>query len=137
MGCDIHIHAEVKIEGKWEHYDQPDCRRDYDLFEKMAGVRGDIKNAIAAPRGIPEDASTMTKFDAERWDSDGHSHSWLSAQEIYELAEWDEARSKTRTVFGREWDQWLFGNSYSGFIKYPEDRPEGVEDVRFVFWFDN
>ena len=137
MGCDIHIHAEVKINGKWEHYDQPDCDRDYQLFERMAGVRGDVKNAISKPRGLPKNATRLTKFDAKNWDGDGHSHSWLSAKEISALAEWEEKRSQSRTCLDRKWDQWLFGNSYSGFTKYPQDRVKGIEDVRFVFWFDN
>jgi hypothetical protein len=137
MGCDIHIHAEVKIKGKWEHYDQPDCDRDYELFERMAGVRGDVKNAIAAPRGIPKNASLMTKFEAKNWGEDGHSHSWISAQEIADLADWEEKRQNPTRLFDRKWDQWLFGNSYSGFIKYPADRVKGIQDVRFIFWFDN
>lgn len=135
MGCDIHIHAEIKVHGQWHHYDQPDCSRDYDLFEKMAGVRGEVENALAAPRGIPDNASFTTKFDAEHWDGDGHSHSWLSAHEIQQLAQWDEERG--RGIFKREWDKWLFGNNYSDFIKYPSGRVKGLEDVRFVFWFDN
>ena len=134
MGCDIHAHAEVKIKGKWEHYDQPEFQRDYELFERMAGVRGDVANAIVAPRGLPDDATALTRFDSERWGSDGHSHSWLSAQELYELAAWDKKRGYSD--FKRSWDQWLFGGNYSDFIKYPKDR-RGVEDVRFVFWFDN
>lgn len=135
MGCDIHIHAEVKINGSWQHYDQPCCDRNYLLFEKMAGVRGEAKNAIAAPRGVPGDATEMTRFDSARWNGDGHSHSWLSAEEIALLAEW-WAREYPKDLWPK-WDQWLFGNAYSGFIKYPEDRQGGVEDVRFIFWFDN
>ena len=134
MGCDIHIHAEVKIGGKWHHYDQPDCDRHYALFEKMAGVRGDVANAIAAPRGIPEDASFTTRFDRKRWGADGHSHSWISAEEIAQLAAW---YGNEYPGMSAKWDYYLFGNYYSGFVKYHEERPEGVEDVRFIFWFDN
>ena len=135
MGCDIHLHAEVKIAGKWEHYAMPDCRRDYALFERMAGVRGNVANAISAPRGIPKNATTVTKFDRKRWGSDGHSHSWLSAKEISGLREWDDKRGGGWD--SKEWDQWLFGSYYSSFVKYPDDRPDGLQDVRFIFWFDN
>jgi len=136
MGCDVHIHAEIKVQGRWHHYDQPRANRNYLLFEKMAGVRGDESNAIAPPRGLPEDATFTTRFDCEHWGSDGHSHSWLSAKEIAELRDWWD---KQGYEWGRgdTWDQWLFGNHYSGFMRYPNDRPEGVEDVRLVFWFDN
>ena len=47
MGCDIHLHAEIKVNGKWEHYAHPHIRRDYRLFAKMASVRN-------APYGHPE-----------------------------------------------------------------------------------
>ena len=135
MGCDIHIHAEIKVRGKWHHYDQPDCDRNYLLFEKMAGVRGEVSNAISAPRGLPENATFTTKFDAKHWGSDGHSHSWLSSKEVGQLATWWEANGNGG-LFAR-WDQWLFGNPYSGWTKYPQDRPKGLDDFRFIFWFDN
>ena len=140
MGCDIHMHVEVKINDKWEHYDQPRIPRNYKLFERMAGVRGEVENAICPPRGLPTDISAMTKFCSDFWDSDGHSHSWLNAQEISELTEWGEENLEGR--FGKwdmefSWHSYLFGNSYAGFVEYPEERPKGLEDVRFVFWFDN
>lgn len=135
MGCDIHMHAEVKIAGKWHHYDRPRVQRDYALFEKMAGVRGDVEDAIAAPRGIPADATEMTRFNCEHWGVDGHSHSWLNSQEIFALRTWWDQQG--REHFSDTWDRWLFGNRYSSFEEYPADRPAGVEDVRFIFWFDN
>lgn len=134
MGCDVHIHAEVKIKGKWHHYNQPECNRHYALFEKMAGVHGDVKNAIAPPRGLPKDTTEMTRFDRDHWGADGHSHSWLGAEEICALVDWYK---KAFEVSLPDFDRWLFGNTYSGFTRYPADRPEGIEDVRFIFWFDN
>jgi hypothetical protein len=135
MGCDIHAHAEVKINGTWHHYAMPEFHRDYDLFERMAGVRGSESEAIAPPRGIPDDATELTKYDAAHWGSDGHSHSWLNAQEISDLSDWDDKRGNKG--FDRSWERYLFGNYYSGFTKYPQERPDGLDDVRFIFWFDN
>lgn len=135
MGCDIHMHSEIKVNGKWLHYDQPECDRNYDLFEKMAGVRGDDKEAIALPRGLPADITETTRFDSDHWNGDGHSHSWLSASEIAQLRSWWEAQVGSQVE--AKWDRWLFGNYYSGFLKYRDDVPTGVEDVRFIFWFDN
>lgn len=136
MGCDIHMHAEIKVKGKWLHYDQPDCDRNYQLFEKMAGVRGEDSEAISPPRGIPEDVAETTRFVCEEYGSDGHSHSWLGATEIAELREWWDSQPYGKNG-SPTWDQWFFGNYYSGFVKYPDERPDEVEDVRFVFWFDN
>ncbi len=141
MGCDIHLHTEIKVNGKWEHYGNPNVPRNYSLFAKMAGVRGE-QDPIVAPRGMPIEASVITELDYERWYGDGHSHSWLNAEEISELCDWYEEYRKnigcdfmacsSSRIFG-----YLFGNYWSGFFKYPEDRTPRVEDIRFVFWFDN
>ena len=144
MGCDIHLYGEIKVNGQWLLYTQPNVDRCYAMFEKMAGVTGDVRKAIAPPRGLPADISSATRFCADYDGPDGHSHSWLSSDEILELVEWCERELKPyRAKFMNRWDfesetgSYLFGNSWAGFKKYPGDRPKGVEDVRFVFWFDN
>ena len=146
MGCDIHIHIEVKVDGCWEHYAAPNVGRNYSMFEKMAGVRGDEENAISPPKGLPDDMSHVTEKSAERWGGDGHSHSWLSLPEIAELSDWlSDNPDNTKTALNLmarslEYDvlhTYLEGNSFKGFLNYPEDRPDWIEDVRFIFWFDN
>lgn len=144
MGCDIHAHFEIKIAGRWEHYTTPDIGRNYKLFERMAGVRGDPREAIASPRGLPSELSAVTKLDVERWFGDAHSCSWLSAAEIAGLSEWGRTNLSSRQPdsLGRwdmEWDWhcYLFGNSFAGFTKYRDEIPPEIEDLRLVFWFDN
>jgi hypothetical protein len=127
MGCDIHVHVEVKIKGEWHHYNQPNIRRSYDLYGRMAGVRGDLE-PIAKPRGIPKDATWMTKFDFERMRDDAHTASWLSGAEVEKLEV--EGLLDSQTDHG-----YIFGNGFN-IKKYPEDYPDGVEDARMVFWFD-
>ncbi len=130
MGCDIHLHIEVKIGGVWHHYGAPNVSRNYALFERMAGVRGEVENAISPPKGLPSDISVVTRLSADKWEGDGHSHSWLSAEEISIL---DDNKQDM------EYDllhQYFFETSFSGFWRYEEDRPKGIEDLRFVFWFD-
>ena len=119
MGCDIHAHVEIEVAGKWEHYSCLDIDRDYDLFARMANVRnrGSV-NPISTPRGLPIDASVISKLESDSDGSDGHSHSWLN---LGELKEFDQG------LFG-----WLFGNHLSEFIV-----PDSVSDVRLVFWYDN
>jgi hypothetical protein len=136
MGCDVHIHQEVKINGQWEHYRETRLPRDYAVFGKMAGVRGS-ETPIAEPRGIPEDATRMTRFCCEHDGEDGHTHSWLGAEEIVQLEDFIKERLGN-DKWRLEMDGWgyLFGNCWGGFTKYPDERPQGVEDVRFVFWFD-
>ena len=135
MGCDIHLHTEIKLNGKWQHMSAPHIRRDYRWFSHMAGVRNnDDITPISEPKGLPSDASEVTKFDADRWDGDGHNHSYLTADEIVEME--NRIKDMDDHFPERQWG-YLFGNSWGGFKEYPEDVPEGIEDVRFVFWFDN
>ncbi len=139
MGCDIHLHTEVKIGGQWYHYSAPSMGRNYHVFAKMCGVRNDpdwgITPITSGPRGLPEDASFLTRFASDEYGPNGHSRSYLTASEIAELEAYME------TLYGpfiesKSWG-YLFGNSWGGFTKYPGDSPDGLEDVRFVFWFDN
>lgn len=138
MGCDIHGHFEVKIGGKWEHYSTTNIWRDYSLFEKMAGVRGDINKAISPPKGLPDDISIITKLDADRWGIDGHHHSWLSSSEFKVLYN----SHKTRVSTDNWWDiveqyGFLFGQDFESFSPGAESFPKEIEDFRLVFWFDN
>lgn len=140
MGCDIHLHIEVRLNGKWEHYAAPNIDRDYSLFSRMAGVRGK-EIPISKPKGLPSDLTTLTKYDADRCGIDGHDHSWLSKKEIVRLKDWiDGQRTQMNDFFDLEHTIlhcYLFGNSFAGIELYPNERPDGVDDVRFVFWFDN
>jgi hypothetical protein len=136
MGCDIHLHIEVKVAGKWLHYGAPNINRWYKLFEKLAGVRGDVEHAISPPKGIPKDISTITKLAYDGWGSDAHSTSWLSIEEIRELSEWLD-NSHGGFMSGKDLEHnilntYLEGNSFG----LTEETP-WIEDVRFVFWFDN
>lgn len=142
MGCDIHLHTEVKINGTWHHYGIPNVDRNYTLFAKMAGVRnnGEVE-PIAEPRGLPPDVTGLTQFDSDHWNGDGHSHSYLLANEIVQLKEWIEGERDRLSDRSTWWQSrmfgYLFGNDWTDFMQYPTDRPKGLEDIRFVFWFDN
>ena len=89
MGCDIHVHGEVKVAGLWHHYSAPYVSRDYNLFAYMAGVRAGNSGItpIAEPRGIPADISLITWIDYMKMGTDGHTHSWLSGEEVVKLGE--------------------------------------------------
>ncbi len=136
MGCDIHLHVEIKVRGEWLHYNQPRIKRDYALFTKMAGVRNydDEIDPISEPRGIPLDCTKTTQLVCDHWDTDGHSHSWLSYEEISQLQEWHEKRTDSYFKFYDNFG-YMFGNGWRS--KHRCDDPEFLEDVRFIFWFDN
>ena len=110
MGADIHLFTEIKksinSEDKWVNVDNwrynPYYQegnnnwermlsvesiysgRNYELFGILAGVRNRNNDMIDDPRGLPEDVSEVTKKESDRWDGDGHSHSWLTLRELKE-----------------------------------------------------
>jgi len=87
--------------------------RNYNLFAILASVRngvgfagwdtGDGFKPIAMPKGLPSDVSAEVKAESDRWDGDGHSHSWLT---LAELKAYDWKGQSTRH---RGWvDPWNF-----------------------------
>lgn len=144
MGCDIHLHTEVKIRGEWFHYGVPDVARNYQVFAKMAGVRnsGDIE-PLALPRGMPHDTTLVTRLDFNFWGSDAHSASWLSAEEITKLKRWikEDATHVSLQYAGNWFNEnfgYLFLAPFDEFTDELKDQfPSELEDVRFVFWFDD
>lgn len=142
MGCDIHLHQEIKINNEWRHYGAPNMPRNYRLFELMAGVRGDVKNAIASPRGLPSDVTFLTNF-AFKFEG-GHTPSWLNAYEIKRLEDLaGEFMPGTQyRSFMAEVDLcwgYLFGNGWGDFVRHGKQTRvhKYISDVRFIFWFDS
>ncbi len=137
MGCDIHLYQEVKVGGVWWLYSTPRIDRWYALFGKMAGVRGDGP-AIIAPKGIPEDASAITRLCLKDWKLDAHNHSWLDTDEIGELERWivGQRIREQDDFISVSYDLWGYCNG-DDWSNYKPESTEGIEDVRFVFWFDN
>jgi len=148
MGCDIHFHIEVKINKEWHHYASPDVNRWYDLFGALAGVRSSEK-PIVQQKGFPKDASLVTKVAYEYMKEDAHSPSWLNSNEIIKLEKWldkkqQEAKEEDEDIEFFQYDleytilnTYFFGNSFTGWKQEPFTKPSEIEDVRFVFWFDN
>ena len=134
MGCDIHLHIEIMLDGEWHHYQAPYVRRNYAFFGLLAGVRGG--DALYLPRGLPVDATKVTRFD--RMQETGHTDSYLQANEVKELskawkkllgADYDYAKN---SFAGGMIPGYFFHNEYSMACA-----PKGVTDFRWVFWFDN
>ncbi len=137
MGCEIYAHFEIKVDGEWLHYSQPRITRNYALFQKMAGVRGDEDiNPIALPRGLPKDISKTVLLENKRRGCKGHSHSWLNAGEISEVIQFHKNETGDFLISGGEWG-YLFKNSWEAFKDYRTDYPEEIDDIRLVFWFEN
>lgn len=82
MGCDIHMQAERKMDGKWQivpgnFFDW----RGYNVFAFLAGVRNySAITPIAEPRGLPADAVEAEDYGGAH--GGDHSYSWLSLDEL-------------------------------------------------------
>lgn len=135
----IHLHTEVKIKGEWIHHSEANIKRGFKLYGKMANVRNyDEVTPISLPKGLPEDVTFLTRLHSENMGPDGHSHSWLNAHEIVELHEWANSNSGIDRFFMYENFPRFIGLSFDEFAECPEDwEGLGVEDVRYVFFFDN
>jgi hypothetical protein len=158
MGCDIHMHTEKRVNGQWVEAprvipksnegrnDDPLENRSYSYFGWLADVRNYSKiPPISQPRGVPDDMAPKTKAAFESWDSDAHSASWLTVDEILAV-DFDQMIENRRvTINGnggctaepghgkRETLREFLGEyAVNALFKL---RDEGVE--RIVFWFDN
>lgn len=143
MGCDIHLFREKKVNNSWEclepyeivdeyedrkeypEIDNPHLRRNYALFGFLANVRQNIPEGFN-PRGLPADVSPLVNGDSASWDSDGHSHSWLSLSEIKnKLTEF--------LIAPTEFSPHYVPDLQHIVSLFPDDSSE----YRIVFWFDN
>jgi hypothetical protein len=100
-----------------------DVGRDYSLFFSLAGVRGgwgSNGDPIDYPRGLPSNCSEECQHESDRMDSDGHSHSYMTADEIIENLDKDE-----------------FEHMYNHAVELKEKAGGNGKNGRFVFFFDN
>lgn len=89
--------------------------RNYNLFAILADVRngrgfagcktGEGFNPIAAPRGVPDDASAEYKEVVEQWDCDGHSHSYHTLRQLLDY-DWTQVSNLQGWVDAQEWATW-------------------------------
>lgn len=114
--------------------------RNYELFARLAGVRGEGP----PPKGLPDDVSEFVEAEYEGWGHDAHSVSWYSADEfvqIYTRTDWaDDEDTPLNPYVARRLDSGT-EMSVALFLRdkasvYVQDH-ESVDDYRFVFWFDN
>lgn len=142
MGCDIHFHTEVKVNGKWEHYSHPNFPRSYYLFSLLANVRNDDEFRVTPFKEwgqiVPEDANIVTKKSLEC--DDYHSLTVYNSDEIKAFYEYIKNIILPHKG-GRLVDS-LVMNLEHEYIGYFDGngwnyRPDWVEDVRWIFAFDN
>lgn len=152
MGCDIHFYIETRPDKKadWtletfhdmsEDQDNPEfidvsdthLDRDYSMFALMAGVRGEGPE----PKGIPHNMSKDLQNEYVRWDADGHSHSWMTVDELKDaIDQYFDGKPWFDTDYTRVYEKaskWLIDEMAEAQLLSSGLEPQ----VRFVFWFDN
>jgi hypothetical protein len=174
MGCDIHMVLEKRVKVRdreaWvgvnafpyltvQVYERNDGAyktatgssswmvdgRNYDLFAQLASVRGE---GPRQPLGVPDDASDLALMMVDRWEGDGHSHSWMLMDEALplflhhgQLGQPGEAvltamRSGTEAAIEKCFDHfWTLDEHYdANGLFVSRDK---LSDFRLIFWFDN
>lgn len=144
MGCDIHMYGEVYKKYDWnivEFKNEDDWRvnyiytkgRNYNLFAALAGVRAnsfnDAAKPVSKPKGINPNCSYFVWNAIRKQSSDGHSHSWLTLDELikYDFTLWGSTCDDFRNEVIPKLREALKESSY----------PEDNKYARIVFWFDN
>lgn len=119
MGCDIHMMLEARENGIWQNKSelsndewrsgnepypksQPWDGRNYVVFGILAGVRSNLCEPIAPPRGMPFDAHPITKQFMSDYD---HTPSWLSLRDIIEY-DWTQTIEDGGYVNAYNWAKW-------------------------------
>jgi hypothetical protein len=143
VGCDIHAYAEVKRNNEWYFFGSIHFYRNYKLFGKLAGVRSIEPNPLAPDRGIPADASEITRMLYDRYTTDWHSASYATSEECKELEQWWDEENE-REYYERCGGIGIKFSASSTFeLKASDEELDilkqlgDIQDYRMVFWFDN
>lgn len=171
MGCDIHWHSETRTDTGWTcdqaatfvndtgdyygegeneagktHYDMDDLKgrdRNYWFFGLLAnGVRRNWPFSFEE-KGQPGDMSHEVGTIVQQWEGDGHSHSWLTREElICKKAELEKLRPELLINPHEDYQAQHLDELISCLattIANMEEASPGTapEDQRLVFFFDN
>lgn len=162
MGADIHAYPEYTETGLngWLGFGRLSLRRDYDLFAKLAGVRG--SGQMVPSRGMPVDASLATRWDnqlyvsdgdpdgegncskasAERWVSDGSSR-WVDERKVnvthpdWHSHSYCSPRELREVLEAVRPKVWSIDVQYWAVLAMLDEVERRGGTSRLVFWFDN
>jgi hypothetical protein len=112
------------------YIEQPYSGRNYNLFNVLAGVRGDGEGMIDEPRDIPDDTSHVVRSDYEGWGMDAHSatHFYLD-----ELLDSEYRKMSKEELYDIGIDSYFFHEMIDQLLNLTND----PTDIRVIFWFDN
>lgn len=112
--------GEWQIDWNDEYYGS----RNYYLFSILADVRniGEVE-PLDYPRGIPNDSSIGYLYKCDQWDSDAHSHSYFTLEELLNV-DWSQYESD-------------YIDEFMETIEKMNKIDEDPLNVRCCFFFDN
>lgn len=113
---------------KWSAFWRAESRN-YELFTKLSGVRGDDG---PEPNGLPADISDLGQMIVDQWGEDGHSHSHYTLREcgVHFLAAY--APKKLLTDDRVRWLVSFFGMNY-----HDQNHDTILDDIRLIILYDN
>lgn len=146
MSVSMKFHAEVKINGVWNHYTTKKINNELGLYQALdVDMELDsIEVIIPQSKGLPNDLCQLTLFDKNLYERYCFGHSWMNSDEIALLYKWIDSESKEKedgeyaSCYGRigaYYFGYLFGYDWSSFLANDIDI-DGIEDVRFIYWFE-
>ena len=141
MGCDIHGWVEVRPYRSGRDYWRSVVNinyweRNYLIYARLFGVRNSFGVIpIAASRGLPITSKYANEepeprdIDVQKWEGDGHSHSWILFTEFEDDLQEIIKPYKHYNNYDKWWRLYqimsLLAEQY------------GKDNVRIVVWFDN
>ena len=146
MGCSIHAFVEhlnpdtYQWDGVWleppqgrnvdaDQWPKLNVGRKYTLFSLLARVP-EMMSFSFFQRGFPANASEPVKQENRRYSTDGHSHSWLTREELERKCGYLMVTHEDHALYAR--------NALKDFIQLLPDAPDSdYSRQRIVFWFDN
>jgi len=123
--------------------------RNYNLFEKLAQVRGVDGNPA---KGGPNDVARGTEMEIEKWGVDGHSPTWYDALKLVKIMRdmselFDKNNIASYKLQGngnltvleastlKEYDRYIYNKAW--FLDPEEHWQKPVPKYRVVLWWDN
>lgn len=104
--------------------------RDYHFFGALCGVRGGSPT-ISAAKGIPDDASSLTRYLTRSWGINGHNYHYCSMRDFVRAkiySDEDIAEAAASKLKGND--------PVIEFLGMNQYECEDLDLLRVCFWFD-
>lgn len=119
-------HTDSNKQGRYDYSWPKVTSRNYAIFAKLAGVRGEGPE----PKGPPQDSSTLTKMKLDQWGYDAHSVTWYYLEDMVRIVSPHYLKDD---VFDDDREDL----AYRLFTSRTIEARANPTHFRVVVWFDN